>query len=66
MGHLSSIQSVTVLIAEDSDLDFLLLQHALEETQTHLQVKRAWDGTEVLEYLKGGGRYTDRMIFPFP
>jgi len=66
MGHLESIQPITVLIAEDSDLDYLLLEHALVETKTHLVVRRANDGTEVLKYLKGEGAYADRLSHPFP
>jgi CheY-like chemotaxis protein len=66
MGHLQSILPITVLIAEDSDLDYHLLEHALKETKTHIQARRANDGFAALNYLKGEGPYRDRIDFPFP
>jgi CheY-like chemotaxis protein len=66
MGHLESIQPITVLIAEDSDLDYQLLEHALAATKAHIAVRRANDGFEVLKYLKGEGAFSDRVDHPFP
>lgn len=66
MGHLASLEPITVLIAEDSSLDYQLLEHALLETRSHIQAKRAFDGTEVVKYLKGEAEYGDRSVHPFP
>lgn len=66
MGHLQSILPIMVLIAEDSDLDFQLLEHALRETKSHIQVRRASDGFLAVEYLKGEGAFSDRLDHPFP
>jgi CheY-like chemotaxis protein len=66
MGHLESIQPIVVLIAEDSDLDYQLLEHALTDTKAHIAVRRATDGFNVLKYLKGEGVFGDRVTHPFP
>ncbi|HWA27219.1 MAG TPA: response regulator [Lacunisphaera sp.] len=66
MGPWHSFQPITVLIAEDSDLDYGLLEHALAETKVNIQARRATDGVTVLKYLRGEGAFADRLAHPFP
>jgi CheY-like chemotaxis protein len=66
MGHHEATLPIIVLIAEDSDLDFHLLEHALSETKSHIKAYRATDGPMILKYLKGEGIYRDRLEHPFP
>lgn len=60
------LHPVTVFIAEDSDLDFSLLNHALAHSHANLLVHRATDGQVAIDYLKGGEQYADRALYPFP
>jgi CheY-like chemotaxis protein len=66
MGHLQSILPITVLIAEDSELDYQLLHHALRDTKSPIEVRRAVDGVALLQYLKGEEPFGDRLDHPFP
>lgn len=56
----------TIVIAEDDDNDVTLLEKALEAICCKHTVRIVRDGQELLEYLKGNGRYADRDAFPFP
>jgi CheY-like chemotaxis protein len=55
-----------VLLAEDNPNDIALLKHALDKNNSNADVKVARDGEEVMEYLQGKGKYSDRLKFPFP
>lgn len=59
-------RAITVLVAEDSDLDYSLLEHALDHCGAQATINRAVDGLEALDYLKGEGRFADRTRYPFP
>ena len=60
------MKSKCVLLAEDDENDVLFLQRAFRQAAitTPLQVTR--DGQEVIDYLAGSGRYTDREQYPLP
>lgn len=57
---------IHVLIAEDEDSDFLLLQKALRQTDVPWAIHRVTDGLEALNYLRGDGPYADRTQHPIP
>jgi CheY-like chemotaxis protein len=56
----------TILIAEDMEDDALLLERAFNLIGLANPVRLMGDGAEVIEYLRGAGRYADRAMFPFP
>src|SRR5260370_42523426 len=56
----------TVLLAEDDPNDRRLFQLALRRNQKPIQVFEVADGMEVIQYLKGEGKFAARDKFPFP
>jgi CheY-like chemotaxis protein len=56
----------TVLLAEDDPNDRRLFRLAMRRNQKPVQVYDVVDGMEVIQYLKGEGKYGDRGKFPFP
>ena len=56
----------TVLIAEDSEDDALLLQHAFRSIGLQNPVQIVTDGEQVIHYLQGSGKFANRKKFPFP
>jgi CheY-like chemotaxis protein len=56
----------TLLLAEDRPEDVFIMMRALQRAKfaCHLQV--APDGSKIIDYLSGEGRYIDRKIFPIP
>jgi len=59
-------RNLTILIAEDSDDYALLLERTFRDIGLTNPVRILADGAEVLAYLKGEGKYADRVEFPFP
>ena len=59
-------RNLTILIAEDSDDDGLLLERAFRQIGLKNPVRILTDGAEVISYLKGEGKYADRQEYPFP
>ena len=57
---------LTVLVAEDEENDFMLLESALRKTNRPLNVQWVKDGVEAIRYLKGEGPFGDRSRFPVP
>src|SRR5215475_4585873 len=55
-----------MLVAEDRDEDVDILRLACKRAKVSLPLFFVRDGEEVLEYLKGEGRYTDRASHPLP
>jgi CheY-like chemotaxis protein len=55
-----------ILVAEDEETDVFILRTAFERAglTSHLEVVR--DGFEAVAYLKGDGKYSDRVKFPVP
>lgn len=58
--------SLSVLVADDSEDDVLLLQQAFKSLGLMRPLHIVSDGGELIEYLKGEGDYTDRSRFPYP
>lgn len=59
-------EKITVVIAEDDEDDIMLLENALEAVGCRHTVRIVRDGRELLDYLKGEGKYEDRQRYPFP
>ena len=55
-----------MLAADDSADDYALIEHGFRKMERIRLVGRVDDGAEVMAYLKGEGKYTDRQKFPFP
>jgi CheY-like chemotaxis protein len=65
-GRSSAASGFTVLIADDSETDifFLLRAFAASGVKNPIQVVRS--GLEALDYLKGEGKFSDRIRYPVP
>ncbi len=50
---------IVILMADDDDDDFLLTQKALKQSKLLNTLCRVKDGEELMEYLRGEGRYKD-------
>ncbi|HSI84309.1 MAG: response regulator [Candidatus Methylacidiphilales bacterium] len=59
-------ESRPLLVAEDNDDDYFLLQRAIKKANLHNPVRRAKNGQEAVDYLAGTGMYEDRIEYPFP
>src|SRR5258708_39552137 len=55
-----------ILIAEDSEDDVALLQLTFKQAGITNPVFVVRNGSEVIAYLRGEGRYSDRHQFPLP
>ena len=56
----------TILFAEDSEDDMLLIQRGFEKAQFPFALQFVSDGVIATEYLRGLNRYADRVRFPAP
>ena len=55
-----------ILVAEDEDNDFVLLERAWARHSAKTTLIRARDGVEVIDYLSGTNGFEDRRLFPMP
>ena len=55
-----------ILVVEDNNNDFFVLQLAFEQAGFRHKLYRARDGKEAINFLKGTGIFCDRETFPFP
>src|SRR5215212_5934853 len=55
-----------VLVAEDSDDDALLLARAFRKAGIGSPVHVCRDGQEMIDYLSGAEKFSDRNTFPWP
>lgn len=55
-----------MLVAEDDASFCFLIERALSKAQIEATVKYVLDGREVIDYLRGAGKYGDRAAFPLP
>ena len=55
-----------ILLVEDNDDDAFLLTRALRSVDIQDAVHTLTDGEEALDYLKGNGKYSDRLLYPLP
>lgn len=62
----ADIAEVLVLAADDSADDYALIEHGFRKMERIRLIGRVGDGAEVMAYLNGEGKYTDRQLFPFP
>ena len=53
-----------VLVADDDDNDFWLVQYAFNKLGLKHRLMRAEDGLEAMNYLRGAGEFGDRARFP--
>jgi len=58
--------TVTILLAEDDYDDRYLISEALDESGVETQLYIVENGEDLLDYLKGRGKYSDRSEFPLP
>ena len=56
----------TILLAEDTADDALLIKSAFQQAGFDLLFMHVWDGEQALFYLEGSGPYGDRLRFPIP
>jgi CheY-like chemotaxis protein len=61
-----SLKQGFVLAAEDEESDAFLMQLAFGKAGLTDKLLILRDGQEVIEYLKGGGPYADRNLYPLP
>lgn len=57
---------VTVLHVDDDPNDTTLLQVACARAAVDFQLQNIGDGTEVIDYLSGAGKYADRERYEIP
>jgi CheY-like chemotaxis protein len=57
---------VTVLHVDDDPNDTTLLQVACARAAVDFQLQNLGDGTEVIDYLSGAGKYADRTLYEIP
>ena len=55
-----------ILLVEDNEDDVFLMERAMRQAGISLPMQLAENGREALDYLKGAGKFTDRMAFPVP
>jgi len=55
-----------ILLIEDDGNDILLIKRAFKKAKTINPLEVVTDGEEAINYLKGEGKYTDRIQYPLP
>jgi CheY-like chemotaxis protein len=58
--------TAVILLAEDDENQVLLVQRAFKKTRGLHPLHVVRDGAEAIAYLKGEGRFRNRVEFPFP
>jgi CheY-like chemotaxis protein len=59
-------RSLGILLAEDEETDVFLLQRAFKAADISNPLFVVRDGEEAIEYLSGGGAFSDRRAHPLP
>lgn len=62
----SPAKPVCLLMADDDENDYVLLDCAARRAQLPAQLCWVKDGMELLDYLRGQGRYGDSATYPRP
>lgn len=57
---------LTILMADDDEDDRLLAKEAMVESRVLNSLKFVEDGVELIAYLRGEGKYSDRTEYPMP
>jgi CheY-like chemotaxis protein len=60
------MKKFVMLVAEDDDGDFFILQRALLKAPFVHPVLRVTNGQEAIDYLAGTTPYSDRLAYPLP
>jgi CheY-like chemotaxis protein len=55
-----------ILIAEDDPNDAYLLQHVFQAASFESSLHFVSDGQEAIEYLRGTGKFANRLAYPLP
>ena len=63
---MTTFKSITILIAEDDQDDYLLMKKAMEQTKIVNELHWVKDGEELLDYLLHRGSYQDHKNSPKP
>ena len=58
--------TTTILLVEDDENDVFFFQRALNRAGMTHPLQVAHDGQEAIDYLRGGGKFTERANFPLP
>lgn len=66
MEQIRHLAGKTILVAEDTETDFYLLERSFQDLDSAVQLTRARDGVEAIEYLSGQNQFSNRAEFPFP
>jgi CheY-like chemotaxis protein len=56
----------TILQVEDDANDVFFFQRAMKKAGANNPIQVATDGQQAIDYLKGSGKYADRVLFPLP
>jgi CheY-like chemotaxis protein len=64
--HNSSSTDPLILLAEDDDNDIELLRRAFANADIRNPMEVVRDGDEAVAYLKGEGKFSDRVRYPIP
>ena len=56
----------TLLLVEDNPDDIFLMRRALKKSGVEMPLQVVTDGKQAIDYLRGGGTYSDREQFPRP
>ena len=59
-------ESAVILLAEDREDDVILIRHAFTEANIPNPLFVVRNGAEVISYLKGDGKYSNRAEYPLP
>lgn len=59
-------RNLTILVAEDNEDYAVILQTAMKSIGWTNPIRIVPDGKEVIKYLSGDGKYSDRETWPFP
>ena len=57
---------IEILLADDDEEDRMLIIDALKESRLMNKVQSVEDGQELLDYLKGKEKFSDREKYPIP
>lgn len=57
---------LTILMADDDEDDRLLAKEAMVESRVLNSLRFVEDGVELIAYLRGEGKYSDRSEYPMP
>lgn len=63
---MTDFRKTRILVAEDDPSEQLFLSRAFQKAGLYPHLRFVEDGTDVVSYLEGTGKYADRIQFPLP